>query len=60
MMININPKIFSAINFLNIGSIYDYLNYLLLLLLLLLFMTINGAILIIGGKGYIVCLLEVK
>ena len=45
MMININTKIFSAINFLNIGSIYGYL---------------NGAVKIIGKKGYIVCLFEVK
>ena len=26
MIINVNTKIFSAINFLNIGSIYGYLN----------------------------------
>ena len=45
MMINVNTNIFSAINFLNIGSIYGYL---------------NGAIWIIGEKVYIVCLLEVK
>ena len=45
MMINVNTKILSAINFHNIGSIYGYL---------------NGAIRIIGGKGYTVRLLEVK
>ena len=45
MMINVNTKIFSAINLLNIGSIYGYL---------------NSAIRIIGEKGYIVCLLEAK
>ena len=45
MMNYINTMIFSAINFVNIGAIYGYL---------------NGAVYIIGGKGYVVYLLEVK
>ena len=45
MMMNIGTKIFSAINFLNIGAINEYL---------------YAAVKIIGEKGYIVCLVKVK
>ena len=45
MMIDINIKIFTANYFLNIGTIYGYL---------------NGAIYIIGGTGYVACLVEIN